>query len=240
MNRVFGPYLSFTSSLKYSFLMSLPLLIGYEVLIRLSGVMGTPDVRLAADLWIQNLIAAAGIPTWYVTVAVIVVLGIYVFSKDRKNPVPMHGKFCMGMVVESAVWAFFLAWTVSRATGWMFNAAADGMASLTVLQQFALSLGAGLYEELVFRVILVSALTALFAKLGFGPRGKQVAAVFLAAALFSAVHYMGALGDPFTLSSFTFRFLFGLALNALYVMRGFGIAAWTHSLYDVFVILNNG
>src|SRR5690606_29129352 len=147
-----------TSSLKYAFLMSLPLLIGYEVMLRISGATGAMDVRLTADLWIQSLIAAFGMPTWVVTVAVVLGLGLFVFSKDRKNPVPVHGKFCMGMVVESAVWALLLAWTVSNTTGWLFSAAAEGMAGLTVLQQFALSLGAGLYEELVFRVILVSAL----------------------------------------------------------------------------------
>jgi hypothetical protein len=48
---------------------------------------------------------------------------------------------------------------------------------------------------------------------------------------------MGSMGDVFTLQSFTFRFLFGMALNALLMLRGFGIAAWTHSLYDVMVIL---
>ena len=48
-------------------------------------------------------------------------------------------------------------------------------------------------------------------------------------------HYIGVLGDAFTLSSFTFRFLMGLALNLLFMVRGFGIAAMTHSLYDVYV-----
>ncbi|RLB78811.1 MAG: CPBP family intramembrane metalloprotease, partial [Deltaproteobacteria bacterium] len=53
--------------------------------------------------------------------------------------------------------------------------------------------------------------------------------------LFSLVHYIGTYGDAFTLASFTFRFLFGLALNVLFIVRGFGIAAWTHALYDVMV-----
>ena len=56
------------------------------------------------------------------------------------------------------------------------------------------------------------------------------------AVVFSAVHYVGALGDVFTWPSFTFRFLFGLALNALFLVRGFGVAAWTHALYDVMVV----
>ena len=50
------------------------------------------------------------------------------------------------------------------------------------------------------------------------------------------MHYIGTLGDAFTLSSFTFRFLFGLALNVVFLVRGFGVAAWTHALYDVMIV----
>ena len=52
------------------------------------------------------------------------------------------------------------------------------------------------------------------------------------AAIFSAVHYIGPFGDPFTVASFSFRFLFGLALNAIYLVRGFGIAAWTLAVWN--------
>jgi len=58
----------------------------------------------------------------------------------------------------------------------------------------------------------------------------------LSALLFSAVHYIGSMGDAFTLGSFLYRFLFGLILNGIYVWRGFGVAAWTHAIYDIMVI----
>ncbi|HYE57311.1 MAG TPA: CPBP family intramembrane glutamate endopeptidase, partial [Rhodothermales bacterium] len=58
------------------------------------------------------------------------------------------------------------------------------------------------------------------------------------ALIFSAIHYVGPYGDPFTLPSFVFRALFGLALNAVYLLRGFGVAAWTHAIYDVLVTLH--
>ena len=43
----------------------------------------------------------------------------------------------------------------------------------------------------------------------------------------------GPLGDTFTVPSFTFRAIAGVAFSVLYVTRGFGIAAWTHALYDL-------
>ena len=39
------------------------------------------------------------------------------------------------------------------------------------------------------------------------------------------------------LQSFVFRALSGLAFSGLYLMRGFGITAWTHALYDAFLLL---
>ena len=65
-------------------------------------------------------------------------------------------------------------------------------------------------------------------------RGLAAAiAVVVSALVFSAFHYIGALGDTFTVSSFTYRAIAGVAFSVLYVTRGFGITAWTHALYDL-------
>jgi hypothetical protein len=101
-----------------------------------------------------------------------------------------------------------------------------------------ISLGAGIYEELLFRVILVSGLAWLAAAgLGWTRIQANVFAVFLGALVFSAFHYIGPYGDSLQLGSFTFRAVSGLLFSALYVLRGFGITAWTHALYDVFLAL---
>ena len=85
-----------------------------------------------------------------------------------------------------------------------------------------LSLGAGLYEELLFRVLLVSALAAgARAVFGFGVKGAGVFATLVGALIFSAFHYIGPFGDPFSLTSFTFRAISGVAFSALYLLRGF-------------------
>jgi hypothetical protein len=62
-------------------------------------------------------------------------------------------------------------------------------------------------------------------------------ASLVGALVFAAAHYVGAYGDAFTLASFTFRALAGLFFSVLFVLRGFGIAAWTHALYDVMVLV---
>lgn len=103
-----------------------------------------------------------------------------------------------------------------------------------------MSLGAGFYEEIVFRAGLFG-LGALGLKMVFGKglQGMMLMAgwAVVAAAVFSGWHYVGALGDPWNLQSFVFRAVCGLVLTAIYVFRGFAPAVWTHALYDVWVLV---
>jgi membrane protease YdiL (CAAX protease family) len=240
IQRAIQPYFSQTSSLKYSYLSALPLLVLYEVLIYISQPDSDQFVRLSTDIWLKSIFAYFGFNTLKFTFALAFILGVYIFFRERENPLRVRVKFFLYMILESIFYAIVLAMLISGFIGLIFNMApGEGIAGLTKLQQFALSLGAGLYEELVFRVILVSALLLLFKWLNFGGGWKHAAAMITAALLFSAMHYIGPFGDNFTVQSFLFRFLFGLALNGLLIYRGFGIAAWTHSLYDVIVVVGS-
>jgi hypothetical protein len=119
---------------------------------------------------------------------------------------------------------------------------APGVEAPGVFAGLVLAVGAGFYEEIAFRVILFglgAKVLRLFAEpipvvqvrlLTFGW------AVFVAAA-FSGWHYVGALGDPFELKSFVFRWVCGLAFTLIYVFRGFGPAVWTHAVYDIWVLV---
>lgn len=240
IGRVFKPYFSFTSSLTYSYLIALPLLIMYEVFILISQPEADQFVRLSTDIWIKWIFASLGFNTLKFTAAIVLIMGIVIYFKERTNPVKVYGRYFLYMILESIFYAIILAILISGFIGFIFNADASGsIAGLTKFQQLALSLGAGLYEELVFRVLLVYGLIVVLGWLGFKNGWKQAAAMIVAALLFSAVHYVGSFGDQFTLSSFIFRFMFGLALNGLLIYRGFGIAAWTHSMYDVIVVMSS-
>jgi hypothetical protein len=86
-------------------------------------------------------------------------------------------------------------------------------------------------------VLLAGGLFVVLRAAGAGWRLAGISATLISALIFSAFHYVGAYGDPWQLESFTFRFLAGIAFSALFLLRGFGIAAWTHALYDVFLTL---
>jgi Type II CAAX prenyl endopeptidase Rce1-like len=239
-------YLAATRSATYGFLAALPLFVLYEVGVVLAG--GTSGVRVGADVWLKNLLAAVGIGGWVALGVLVLLGGVFVVAAERNRRPALVPRYFAGLVVESLIYAVVVAFIVGTAVGFLFNGwvtigrpapvamAMQAAQQLPLSLQLALSIGAGLYEELVFRVFLVGGLFWFTRRFLKDQKGAYVVAALVGAAVFSAVHYIGPYGDAFTLSSFTFRFLFGLALNALFLVRGFGVAAWTHALYDVFVV----
>jgi membrane protease YdiL (CAAX protease family) len=237
-----GEYLRLSRTATYGFLAALPLLVGYHVLILLATSGGTP-VRVGAEVWITQLLAWLGATGMLALGVAVLLVGIGVFVTERKKRIPLRRRYFGWMVAESVVYAIVLAALIGFVVGLLFAVAPELVPAVQAVGRpdrftmLALSLGAGIYEELVFRVILVGGLFLLLHRTTAWTRGRAyVVAAVVGALLFSAVHYVGAFGDPFVLSSFTFRFLFGLALNAVFLIRGFGIAAWTHALYDVLVV----
>lgn len=235
-------YVKATRSRTYSFLAALPLFIAYEVLIRVVNAPGEAGVRVGADVWIKQALAWVGADRMFWVSLAVIAIGAMAVWTERRRRWPMRGAWFLGMLAESVVYAILVALLVSNLVAGIFHglhavpAMAGAPEGFGIATMLALSLGAGLYEELVFRVLLVTGMAWILERTGVRHGKAYLAAALVGALLFSAVHYIGVFGDPFTWASFTFRFLFGLALNGLYLARGFGIAAWTHALYDVFVV----
>jgi membrane protease YdiL (CAAX protease family) len=103
------------------------------------------------------------------------------------------------------------------------------------LPQVVTFVGAGIYEEVLFRLVLFYILGWLFWLLGLTPLVSAVLVALVSAFLFSAAHHIGPYGQPFNTYVFLFRVLAGLYFGLLYLLRGFGIAVGTHAFYDVLV-----
>ena len=228
---------------RYSLLFALPLLLAYELLealapVRLQGGV----VRNGADVLLTSAFTAIFGPRGPMVFMAMVIGGALVLIwRDRRGG-PIRPRVFGLMLVESGLLALAFGLVIGLATVQLLGplrslAAGADPANASALARLTLSLGAGLYEELLFRVVLVALIANGLRLLGFARSTSGVAAVLVGALVFSAFHYIGPLGDPLRLESFVFRALAGVAFSALYLARGFGITAWTHALYDVAVLL---
>lgn len=231
----------------YGFLAALPLLLIYEALVVFANQDALSQVRVGAEVWLKQLFVLVGNAGMAVFGAAVIVVGVVIFWKERKKRIPLRVRYFVWIILESAVYAVLVAIIVSGLVGAILTAAATttGLASIVVQAveqmdltlKLALSIGAGIYEELLFRVILVGGLYLLVRRIVPRRATAYAIAAVAGAVVFSFVHYIGPYGDVLTAGSFLFRFFFGLVLNLLFLLRGFGIAAWTHALYDVMLVV---
>ena len=233
-----------TRAPRYSLLFAFPLLVAYELLAQfLSGDSG---VRNGADVLLKTLFVLLGGRHGLTIFAVVLVgTGLVLVIRDWRTQGAPETRYFLGMAGESVGYALLFGGITSALTGLLLHGprglAIQGGTALGFPTQVMVSLGAGLYEELLFRVVIVSALSKLaLVFFGWKPWASGAFATVLGALIFSAFHYVGPMGDTLEVSSFVFRSVAGLLLSGLFLLRGFGIAAWTHALYDVFLTLRGG
>lgn len=227
---------------RYSLLFALPLLLAYEILaFTLSGGRYA-GLRNGADVLLKSLFVTLGGHEGLLVFSVLLLgIGLVLVWRDLRLRRDLRPGVFGLMLFESVGYALVFGLVASALTILLLpNAllAFGHQPKLSLGSQLVISLGAGIYEELLFRVILVSALAAVATR-GFKlkPLPAGIFATVIGALIFSAFHYVGAFGDQFTIGSFTFRAIAGAMFSGLYLLRGFGITAWTHALYDVFLTL---
>ncbi|WP_337174391.1 CPBP family intramembrane glutamic endopeptidase [Paludisphaera sp.] len=227
-----------------SLLLIAPIVLAYEFGVVWLGGVESQALRTGADAWLRHSLAAAGLTDhWLLPLSlVLVLLGWQATQTEGWKFSPM---VLAGMVIESLVLAVALV-GVSRLVDVGFDlmertpppaalfqanpgATDDEMARLIGF------LGAGVYEEALFRLLLVP---ALFYTLKAMQAPQVLAGAFAAsgsALLFSLAHHAGHPGEAFTWFAFIFRWMAGVFFAWVFILRGFGIAVGAHTAYDVLV-----
>jgi len=230
----FQKYLQQTKSPIYSFIYVLPLFVIYELGIWLISSENLPTLRNSVDVLIRFTIAKLGITGIY-GIGIVFLFGIIIaYLMNRKNiqKTKLRSSYFIMMIIESALWGLALSLILSKVTLFLFKEGSN-----IVFQQIVLSIGSGLFEEFLFRVILVGILAII---IGLVIRNnywyKMTLAIVIAATIFSYFHFIGEFVNEFKMSIFFFRTLAGILLGYLYVLRGFGIAAYAHSFYNLIVL----
>jgi hypothetical protein len=189
--------------------------------------------RLLQDFF--NFFGATG-PHLPALAVVIILLAMHIARNDRWTVQP---KVVGQMALESlalAIPVIGLSIIASRYLPHLPLAAHLTTTGPNKLSLFVLACGAGIYEELVFRLIAFTLLNLLVVDLlQARKRLSSLLIVAIPAVLFSVYHYLG--NEHFTFHSFVFRTLAGIYFGVVFLFRGFGITAGSHAAYDILIVL---
>jgi hypothetical protein len=209
-----------------------PMIVLYEVGTRLYASDWTrrTEIRVLAFNLIRQFMELFGATGRYLPPLVVigVLLTWHVARRDRWQ---LHVGTAMSMYIESALLAIPLL-AICRLVGHFVPLYTGGNG---IRGGVVLALGAGIYEELVFRLAAFTLLNILLVDLLRIDRRSAVLLIVLSSSiLFSAYHYWSPQSAPFRWSDCIFRTVSGVYFGALFIIRGFGISAGCHAIYDIY------
>lgn len=232
-----GQRLDNPRNLLSSLILVFPLLLVYQV-----GVLFTLPMLNGADFVTTFLFRDLGFDRGqylaFVGAVCVVFLGAVALLRRKQR---WNASIVLPVLLESTIYALTMGSLISLVMTKLLGMSprlAAGLAGEGLLTRFVMSLGAGVYEELVFRLLFLGGMTTLCTRvLAWPPWLALVLSLLVSSVAFSAVHHIGTAGDPFTLGVFTFRILAGVSFGLLFLFRGFAVAVYTHAIYDVYVLL---
>ncbi len=204
----------------------LPLILCYEV-----SSFTQRDRVIASDL-LQRFVELFGPAGMWAPgiVVVVILLATHMASGERWR---IHWRHVGLMYIEVVLLAaplLVLNWTLPMIGGSLFE--------METFHRIAMGLGAGVYEEMVFRLILISVLVMVGSDLFHLDRMPvAVVAVLVSALLFAGHHHKPFGAEDFAISPFLFRSLAGVYLSVIFWYRGYGSAAGCHAAYNVAIVL---
>ncbi|MCO4782202.1 MAG: CPBP family intramembrane metalloprotease [Candidatus Cloacimonetes bacterium] len=241
-------YLKDSRNPVYSILFVIPLFLFYEILALVLHTFHITIFRNGADVMLRSISSLAGmdqfpILVFFILIILTVFAGIY---KKEKN-ITINMAYFPIMLLESILYAVIMGSVGVFLTDIVLIM--HSYVSLTISPPTTnfwvntmLALGAGFYEGLLFRLILIELLLIISKSVYSKPskavifNANAIFALVVASLIFSYNHYIGVYGDAFEVSSFTFRIVSGVYLSVIYLGRGFGVSAWSHALYDLFLL----
>jgi hypothetical protein len=207
-----------------SLVLIFPLVLAYEI-----GVLFAGHVN-GADLVTRAVFAAAGSRTAYLAIYAVVAVGFLLWIRHTRRWGTLRLELAGPVILEAAIYALTLGAVVSLIVDRLFGL---GLTLPSVVS----ALGAGVHEELVFRLVLIAGLLAVLRRIEavLGRRITVALAIAASSLGFAAAHHLGAHGEPWTVHAFAFRTVAGAAFAAMFWFRSLAHAVYAHVLYDVLV-----
>lgn len=227
-----------------SLLLVAPMAVLYEGGVLWLGGATADELRAGADAWMRHALQGLGFDDHGI-LPILLALVLLIWQVVAYRDLRVSPSIVPGMLLESLVWAVLLVGAsriLERGFAYLDQvwspllaaSATDGPSA----REFLTFLGAGLYEETLFRLILVPLFYHAL-RLCYTPAAIASAlAVVAAGLLFALAHHAGAPAESFTWFAFIFRWSAGVYFAWLFIFRGFGVAAAAHAGYDVLVSLS--
>ena len=203
-----------------SLVLIFPLLLTYEI-----GVLFAGRVN-GADLVTRFLLATAGSRTAYLVIYAAVAIGFLLWIRHTQRWGTLRLALAGPVILEAAIYALTLGAVASLIVDRLLGL---GLGAPSLIS----AIGAGVHEELVFRLALIAGLIALARPLDH--RFAVAFAIAGSSLLFAAAHHLGAHGEPWAAHAFAFRTVCGAVFGALFWFRSLAHAVYAHVLYDVLV-----
>jgi membrane protease YdiL (CAAX protease family) len=225
-----------------------PFLITYEAGVVMSS---RQEVRNGVDAGVQWLLGSLGFG--HILILPLITIGALLFLHHRcHDRWSIHPWVLTGMVLESVALGLILVFGSKGHFIWLqeagstrfllvnaFQNGGSAAEALSAWEQIVVCFGAGLYEELVFRLLLLGGVILLLKRTGIRPERVVIPALLATSLLFAAAHYdfINPAGAAFDLPSFAVRTLASIFLGTVFLLRGFGVAVGAHITYNVAVWL---
>jgi hypothetical protein len=216
-------YLDQSADLTNSLILVVPLLVLYEIGLVVTGFRALNGVDFATVFVLQRF-GGRGLLAFNL----VLLVGILGAATLRKREKAFRPDIVPFLLLESTFYALSLGILINLILG---KLPLGSPAAMTPFEGFFASLGAGVNEELFFRLGLLQVLAWILAR---GKKDRPVAtagAAILSSLAFSAAHM------EFATYVFLYRFLAGLIFAAIFLGRGFAVAVYTHAIYDIYVLV---
>ena len=204
--------------LEASLVLIFPVLLAYEI-----GVLFTGSVS-GADVVTRAMYVALGSRTLYLLVHAVIAAAFLLWIRHGNRWGALRMEVALPVVLEAAIYAFTLGAAISLVLSHLLGLGLGAGQAISAL-------GAGVHEELVFRLGLLGGCVSLLRE----RRGAFPIALVISSLLFAGAHHLGVHGEPFTAHAFAFRALAGAAFGAIFWYRSLAHAVYAHVLYDLVV-----
>lgn len=218
----------------------LPLVVFYEVAVPFTTLRSHWYHRI--DVWSQAVLSKIGLTAYYLPGALILVT-LLVIHLWRHDPWRLRLESLGRLWAESVLWTvplFVLFLLFTLPVGRLFAAELELYARgpKDLFSSVVLAIGSGLFEEFVFRLVLMSLVLWLLQKVFRVPvDAAQLVAVCLTAAAFASAHYFGPGASGYSHLGFLFRAGAGIYLGSVYILRGFATGAFVHAGFNIALAL---